>query len=54
MMFDQAAFAIKGAADGFKIAPPFETHDLATRIKTFIDAGGVVNVCIPCLILRKI
>ena len=46
--------AIEGKAAGFNIGVPFETYDLETRIKEFQKKGGIVNVCTPCLIHRKL
>jgi predicted peroxiredoxin len=54
LMFDAAPLAVKGAADGFSIGVPFETHDLATRMRLFMEGGGILNVCTPCLIHRGI
>lgn len=54
LMFDAAPLAVKGAADGFNIGPPFETHDLATRMRLFMEGGGVLSVCTPCLVHRGI
>jgi len=52
LMFDAAPLAIAGAADGFHIGPPFETHDLAARMRLFMSGGGILSVCTPCLIHR--
>jgi predicted peroxiredoxin len=54
LMFDAAPLAVKGAADGFNIGPPFETHDLATRMRLFMEGGGILSVCTPCLVHRGI
>ena len=32
----------------------FETHDLATRMRLFMEGGGILNVCTPCLVHRGI
>ena len=54
LLFAAGPRAIRGAADGFSIGAPFETHDLATRMRIFMDGGGILNVCTPCLIHRGI
>jgi hypothetical protein len=54
LMFEAARLALAGAADGFHIGVPFETHDLGTRMRMFMDAGGIINVCTPCLIHRNL
>ncbi len=52
LMFEAARLAIAGVADGFEIGVPFETHDLAARMRMFLEAGGSISVCTPCLIHR--
>ena len=54
MMFEAARLAVAGEPDGYNIGPPWETHDLLTRMRMFMDAGGIINVCTPCLIHRKL
>lgn len=54
MIFDGVQMALQGAAEGFNVGPPFESSDLAGRMSTFMAAGGVINVCTPCLVHRKL
>jgi uncharacterized protein len=54
LMFEGVRMAVKGAADGFEVGKPFETHDLGTRMRLFMEAGGIISVCTPCLILRNL
>ena len=54
LMFEGVRMAIQGAADRFEVGVPFETHNLGARMRLFMDAGGVINVCTPCLIHRNL
>ena len=54
MMFDAATLAVQGEADGFNVGAPWDSHDLGTRMRDFMAAGGTISVCTPCLIHRKL
>jgi len=54
LLFEGVRLAVAGVADGFEIGQPFETYDLGTRMRLFMQAGGILNACTPCLIHRNI